>query len=256
MSPSDSPCWKSPPSWPGWWARTSQAGCSGGTRPTHGVTLLGHHRSAGNGEGDLRPDGGEPQYSFSEASRSRTLVPTGELRQAAARADLVVVSGFPFDVSVEVAMLRALVVDGARLAIDANPRPGLLRDRAAFAAGLLDLSAGAALVKLGADDAELIFATGLAAATARVLDAGAQAVLETTGPDGAAFVRRGERVAVPIARADGEIVDTMGAGDAVFATVVAALAAGVLDPVPALTRAMDVAAATIRSPGGLLRLPA
>ncbi|NRG42569.1 hypothetical protein GTU73_11020 [Rathayibacter sp. VKM Ac-2804] len=48
----------------------------------------------------------------------------------------------------------------------------------------------------------------------------------------------------------------MGAGDAVFTTVVAALVAGERDPAAALTRAMAIAAATIRSPGGLLRSPA
>lgn len=221
----------------------------------HGVTLLTTTAPLGTGRAVSDRTAGEPRYSFSPASRSRTLVPTDALRHAAARAELVVVSGFPFDNPAEVITLRALIADGARLAIDPNPRPGLLRDHAAFATGLLEVAAGAALVKLGADDAKLIFEVSLAESTARVLDAGADTVLETAGRDGAAVVRRGERIAVPIARADGAIIDTMGAGDATFATVVAALARGALDPLPVLTRAMAVAAVTIRSSGGLLRLP-
>lgn len=222
----------------------------------HGVPLLATPAPRGTGRAVSDRTEGEPRYSFSAASRSRTLVPTGELRAAAARAELIVVSGFPFDDAGEVATLGALVPAGARLAIDANPRPGLLRDRDAFAQGLLALSARADLVKVGADDAELVFGTTLAEATERILAAGASAVLETAGPLGAALVRRTGRASVPISDAPGSVVDTMGAGDATFAAVVAARFGDVTDPVTTLTRAMDVAAATIRSAGGLLRLPA
>ena len=221
----------------------------------HGVPFLATPAPRGTGRAVSDRTDGEPRYSFSEASRSRTLLPTDELRAAAARAERIVVSGFPFDDAAEVATLEALVPAGARLAIDANPRPGLLRDRAAFAAGLLALSARADLVKVGAEDAELVFGTGLAEATERILAAGTSAVLETAGPHGAALVRRTGRVSVPIAGAPGSVVDTMGAGDATFSAVVAGLDAPDADPTAVLTRAMAVAAATIRSAGGLLRLP-
>ncbi|WP_230672796.1 PfkB family carbohydrate kinase [Rathayibacter sp. Leaf248] len=221
----------------------------------HGVPFLATPAPRGTGRAVSDRTDGEPRYSFSEASRSRTLLPTGELRAAAARAERIVVSGFPFDDAAEVATLEALVPAGARLAIDANPRPGLLRDRGAFAAGLLALSARADLVKVGAEDAELVFGTGLAESTERILAAGASAVLETAGPHGAALVRRTGRVSVPIAGAPGPVVDTMGAGDATFSAVVAGLDGPDADPAAVLTRAMAVAAATIRSAGGLLRLP-
>jgi fructokinase len=63
----------------------------------------------------------------------------------------------------------------------------------------------------------------------------------------------------PVSDLPGRIVDTMGAGDAAFAAAVAALLRGT----PAdedewgavLARAMDVAAATCRYEGALLRLP-
>ena len=63
----------------------------------------------------------------------------------------------------------------------------------------------------------------------------------------------------PVAHLPGRIVDTMGAGDAAFAAAVAALVEGV--PAgeaawsAAMQRAMDVAAATCRFEGALLRLP-
>jgi fructokinase len=52
----------------------------------------------------------------------------------------------------------------------------------------------------------------------------------------------------------------MGAGDATFASIVASLLAerrepGSVDWPAALEGAMDVAAATVRAPGALLRLP-
>lgn len=221
----------------------------------HGVPLLATAAPWGTGRAVSDRTDGEPRYSFSPASRSRTLVPSAALRRAAERAATVVVSGFPFDVPAEVETLRDLVRPGARLMIDANPRPGLLHEAPAFADGLLELAARAALVKIGTEDAELVFGLGLADTTERLLAAGAEAVLETAGPQGAALVRREGRTAVPIAPATGPIVDTMGAGDATFAVIVAALAAGDADPHAVLTRAMAVAAATIRAEGGLLRLP-
>jgi fructokinase len=85
------------------------------------------------------------------------------------------------------------------------------------------------------------------------------AVLATQGSSGGT-IEAGEVVVTrPISDLPGRIVDTMGAGDAAFAAAVAAL----LDGWPAdedawgdvLERAMDVAAATCRFEGALLRLP-
>ncbi|MGB3376628.1 MAG: PfkB family carbohydrate kinase, partial [Microbacterium sp.] len=66
-------------------------------------------------------------------------------------------------------------------------------------------------------------------------------------------------VTAPIAVLPGPIVDTVGAGDATLAAV----AEGLVDEVPSsasgwgllLDRAMLIAAATVRSEGGLLRTP-
>jgi fructokinase len=54
------------------------------------------------------------------------------------------------------------------------------------------------------------------------------------------------------------VVDTMGAGDAVFATILSEIAVAGVDGVDwerALGRAMEVAAATVAHAGALLRLP-
>ena len=84
-------------------------------------------------------------------------------------------------------------------------------------------------------------------------------VLATEGPDGAT-VRVGDarwRHRSLVERT--EVVDTMGAGDAVFASLLASIherGVGDLDWYEALARAMSIAAATVAHPGALLRIPA
>ena len=63
----------------------------------------------------------------------------------------------------------------------------------------------------------------------------------------------------PISTLPGRVVDTVGAGDATLAAVAAGLANGTPSDADGwrqlLVRAMDVAAATCRAEGGLLRTP-
>ena len=84
-------------------------------------------------------------------------------------------------------------------------------------------------------------------------------MLATQGSSGAT-IEAGEIVVThPISDLPGRIVDTMGAGDAAFAAAVAALRDGLPADEDAwsatLENAMDVAAATCRFEGALLRLP-
>jgi len=72
----------------------------------HDVPLLSTPAPLGTGRAISDRAAGEPRYSFSQASRSRSLVPTSEARQAIGRADVVVISGFPFDDASEVATLQ------------------------------------------------------------------------------------------------------------------------------------------------------
>jgi fructokinase len=205
-----------------------------------------------------RSGGGEPVYVFNEAAQARR-VRFGEAEQAAIDgAPMVVVSCFPFD-DVEQTRELADAVASARLAVDPNPRSGMMHDLGRFARGFESLVPGAALVKVGEDDATLLYGEPLDLLRIRLADKGASAVLATYGPDGAAIDAGTAAVSRPISVLPGRIVDTMGAGDAAFASTIAAL----LQTSPStaeewgevLQNAMDAAAATCRFEGALLRLP-
>lgn len=205
-----------------------------------------------------RSAGGEPQYVFNDAAQQRSIRYGRAARAAIASAGIVVVSCFPFDRPDEVDALADAVGD-VRLLIDPNPRTGMLSDRAEFVRGFERLAAGATLVKVGADDAEVLYDGDLDALRARLRALGTSAVLATAGAEGAVLEWDAGSVRAPIASLPGRIVDTVGAGDATLAAV----AAGVVADAPAsaqewqalLDRAMLVAAATCRAEGGLLRTP-
>lgn len=228
----------------------------------YGVELLATPSPLGTARAvSTRSGGGEPEYVFNEASQQRR-IRFGEREQAAMKdAALVVVSCFAFDDTAQADELAAAVAAaGARVAIDPNPRSGMMRDSAEFVRGFEALAAGAALVKVGEDDAALLYDDTLDALRARLIDLGAAAVLATQGASGATIEAGEITVTHPISSLPGQIVDTMGAGDAAFASAVAALA----DDAPeteeewaqVLASAMDVAAATCRFEGALLRTPA
>ena len=193
---------------------------------------------------------GEPRYSFSDAAKARQITFTPEMRAAIASAQLVAISGFPFDDQAQVDQL-AEAVDGATVLLDPNPRLGFLRDRELFAANLERFSTR--LIKLGEEDARLLYDAPLEQVVARFTPH--TTVLATAGPDGASVHDHGTVVSRPIATARGPVIDTLGAGDATFASVIASLAAGETDWGVMLDRAMQIAAATVRTPGGVLQTP-
>jgi len=205
-----------------------------------------------------RAANGEPEYVFNEAAQRRSIRYSDPARDAIAAAALVAVSCFPFDVEAEVRSL-ADAVGGARLVIDPNPRAGMLHDRAEFVRGFETLAARSELVKVGADDAALLYDGDLDALRRRLRGLGVRAVLATAGADGAALETEAGELTAPIAALPGRVVDTVGAGDATLAGV----AEGLVDGHPSsaadwqalLDRAMLIAAATVRSEGGLLRTP-
>ncbi|WP_243074162.1 PfkB family carbohydrate kinase [Microbacterium sp. SS28] len=207
-----------------------------------------------------RNAGGEPVYVFNDAAKARR-IRFGEAERAAiANAPLVAVSGFPFDdVAQTLEFTEAVRAAGVRVAIDPNPRSGMLSDRAEFVRGFEGLAAGASLVKVGEDDAQLLYGDELDALRARLVDLGVAAVLATQGAAGATIEAGPDVVTRPISALPGRIVDTMGAGDAAFAAAVAGLVEEVPEDADAwgalLETAMDVAAATCRFEGALLRLP-
>lgn len=208
----------------------------------------------------IRSGSGEPVYSFNDAAKARSIRLGDAERRAMTDAAMIVVSGFPFDdVRQTRELARAVEASAAPLVIDPNPRTGMLADRAAFVRGFEALAARATLVKVGDEDADLLYGRPLEALRARLIDLGADAVLATKGAHGADVEAGGLVVTRPVSTLAGRIVDTMGAGDAALAAAVTTLVEGVPDDAAAwgglLQRAMDVAAATCRSEGALLRVP-
>ena len=110
---------------------------------------------------------------------------------------------------------------GARLLmIDLNVRPSLVRDAAAYRVRLESLIAMGSLVK--ASDADLAWlypGDHPEAAATRILAGGAQAAVITLGAEGAFAVHPGGSVRVRAPRV--EVVDTIGAGDAFGAALLA-----------------------------------
>ena len=225
----------------------------------HGVALIASEGPHGSSRAVVqRARNGEPQYVFNEAAQKRSIRYSDEARAAIADAALVAISCFPFDVPTEVDALVDALGD-ARVAVDPNPRTGMLSDREEFVRGFERVATSAAIVKVGADDASILYDGDLDALRARLRSLGAAAVLATAGSDGATIDAEAGVVSAPIAQLPGAVIDTVGAGDATLAAV----SEGLVSTSPSdlgewrtlLLRAMEVAAATCRTEGGLLRTP-
>lgn len=218
----------------------------------YGVEAMPSPSPLGTGRAVSDRSAGEPRYTFSEAAVARELRFTSEMRAAIAAADLVVLSGFPFDHQEQFEQLIE-VVAGSTLLLDPNPRQGLLHDRDRFAANLEHIAPTLRLLKLGAEDARLLYDAPLDEVVAHFTPH--TTVLATAGAAGATVFEHGVVASRPISKARGPVVDTMGAGDATFASVIASLSEGEADWGTVLDRAMAIAAATVRHHGGLLRVP-
>ena len=137
----------------------------------------------------------------------------------------------------------------------------MLHDRGEFIAGFEALAPDAALLKVGDDDAVLLYGTSLDELRERLIALGTPVVVATRGADGATLDAEGRTVSAPISRLPGPVIDTMGAGDATLSSLIAEF---VQTGAPsthagwqsALERAMDIAAATCRTEGALLQQPA
>lgn len=224
----------------------------------YGVEFAPTLTALGTGVARSERRDGEPHYRFSEPMLHRAIAFDGDQRRAISESGVVAVSGFPLDDSPQTALLgEVLGASAGVVAIDPNPRSGMLRDAADFGRALEHLGGAVGLLKLGDDDARLLYGRSVASVVPR-LRAQYTHVLATEGGDGAAVHLDGGRFGSPALATAEHVVDTMGAGDAVFASVLAEIAAHGLDGVDwdsALRRAMGVAAATIAHPGALLRTP-
>jgi fructokinase len=227
----------------------------------HGVGLLALPGALGTGLAVSERTGGEPRYRFNDALRQRRLEFDHSVHRTAARAAAVAVNTFSFDDVEQAECLVELMRRAGRPVVaDPNPRPALLRDRSRFRAGFEALMPHTELVKIGDEDVDLLYpGRSLDAVGARMLELGAEFALLTRGDAGATVLTRLGRVDAPASSRPGPVVDTMGAGDATLATILAHLVREGGSPDaeswrPPLYRAMAVAAATCRSHGGLLTL--
>lgn len=229
---------------------------------TFDVPLVASPAPLGTGRAVSERIDGEPRYTFLGAALEAR-VQFDDASLAAVRAsDAVAVTGVPFDDPAQVDDLAAALADAAFVAVDPNPRPARLRDADAFRRGFERIVAGAALVKVGEDDAALLGYGAVENARDVLLAAGAHTVVSTLGAGGARLDTAEVSVTAAIPAYPGAIVDTMGAGDSVLAAMVDQLVRaeswrrwGAADWEAALGQAMLVAAATCRHEGGLLRIP-
>lgn len=202
---------------------------------------------------------GEPSYAFAPAMFRRRISFRTEALEALSRAGAVIVNSYPLEnTAYAEELVRALAVaPGLRIA-DPNPRPRLIGSMAAFRRGFEKVLPGVTLAKLSDEDVHLIYGSDWQSAAGRLFNLGAETILFSHGANGATVVERsGLRVQVPVASRPEPIVDTMGAGDATLASLVASvLTAG--RPRSAddwrryLSDAMAVAAATCRQAGAEL----
>lgn len=228
-----------------------------------GITLIDSPSSAGTSRAIADRGSGEPTYSFNAAAQHRLIQFGPRERRAIENASLVAISCFPFDDQSQFDALMACLADSdAAVVVDANPRIGMLHDGSLFVTNLERLGSRSLMIKISADDAHLLYGTRNDLVERRLLSTGARTILATAGRDGASVTTNDEASAqVPISPMDCPIVDTIGAGDATLASVIHSLTT---DGVPGdhegwtrvLSAAMDIAAATCRHAGGLLRLPA
>lgn len=232
---------------------------------SHGVRLAPTPAPLGTATATATRDGETMRYVFNEAGVRRHVDVTPLLPLLDA-ADLVVVSCLAFDDATQFEPLLRLADAERRLVVDPNPRPGYLptpEHVVRFREAVERVAARARLVKVGDEDAELVWGTEPHAVASRLRSLGADVVLVTEGPDGATAHTPTTSVHAPIHPMDAPIVDTIGAGDATIAAVAAALGDAEVsgydlgdDLWPAvLADAMAIAAATCRVEGGLLQLP-
>lgn len=186
---------------------------------------------------------GEARYSFyDEGSAGRDLRAVPELAETV-RA--LFVGGISLVPDPTGPAIEALVAQaGDRLVmLDPNIRPAFIPDMAAHRARILRLALHSAIVKLSEEDASALWPGASRGEAAEILlRQGVDLVLATRGADGVEVIRAGgttiTRPAPKVA-----VVDSIGAGDAFNAGVLASLQGQGIDGRPALASASDQAIA-------------
>jgi fructokinase len=152
----------------------------------------------------------------------------------------------------------AWAVPGPVRLFDPNVRPNLIDGPAEVLALTEEFAATADLVKLSADDADLLYGRSPRAVAEHLVGLGARTVVVTLGPDGALVTHGGQSAVVGGVAV--RAVDTTGAGDAVMAAIGAGVLAGGVPSDLAgwatlTAEAMLVAATACETPGGAVAMP-
>ncbi|WP_119389611.1 PfkB family carbohydrate kinase [Taklimakanibacter lacteus] len=239
----------------------------------HGFLIERHLREAGveifnapnvdfTGVAFSRRINGEPVYEFNPVMFRRRIAFSDAVIAAMRAAAAVAVNSFPFDDASQTDILVAALGQAKGLTVvDPNPRPLLIANMASYREGAEKAMATAGLVKLSDEDIGLFYGDRKTAIE-RLFDLGVETLILTHGKEGASLhTRSGATLSVPIARTEKPVIDTMGAGDATLATVIAFI---IREGMPqnagswrtCLEEAMQIAAATCAHPGGALQLRA
>lgn len=234
---------------------------------SHGTGLIATRGRHGTGVAVSDRTENEPRYEFNQAVRERAFHFDDVLRDAAVHAGVIAVNCFPLDNLGQADQLADLLGRTRGLiAVDPNPRPAMMTDVRAFRDGFEKIARLADIVKFSDEDAALMYDRDPGDVAAEVLRSGRpRAVLLTEGrAGGRIIVRGGDEYTSPIRMLPGPIVDTMGAGDATLAAVLAGIVHAAQDerrPLDGqnwqelLDDAMRVAAATCRHMGATLQTP-
>jgi fructokinase len=227
-----------------------------------GVGLINTPSADFTGVATSRRQSGEPSYDFTPSLYRRRIAFNSTLLRAIAEAPAVAVNSFSYANPKQADALCAALNRAPGLKIlDPNPRPRLIVDLDAFRDGFARAVRAATLIKLSDEDAKLLYGREDDGVAEALFERGVEIVLLTRGKHGASlFTRSGLSVVEPAASLPAPIVDTMGAGDATLASVIASI---LNEGMPraseawraCLRQAMDIAAATCRSAGGALARP-
>lgn len=156
--------------------------------------------------------------------------------------------------------LVAAAPPGLTVVLDPNCRPSAISDLDSYRATVTTLLARTDLLKLSAEDIGVLLPGASIRDGARaLLNRGPRIVLVTDGPEQVLIATPAELRSVPVSR--GPVVDTVGAGDAFLAGILAWLAErpdldlaglGASELEPAVVAAIEIAGAVCSMPGATL----
>lgn len=176
-------------------------------------------------------DDGEPGYRFLWEGTADRLLDVTDLPDDLDRVQVVHVGSLGATLPPGDAAVRSLVErerDDRIVTFDPNVRPDLITDVDAVRSSLLDLARAAHVVKASVDDLAWLVPGTPADDVAHDLAArDVSLVAITAGPHAVRLV--GQRAEIEIAPQDGPVVDTVGAGDAFMAGLIAGLLEAGLD---------------------------